>query len=200
MRRSLPFGISAIATSLALAIACSTDPNTGGTALVDGSSPNNEGGSSTTPDGSSSGGDDDSGQPKPDDGGSSDASCVGPIVTTSGETCIGFGPTDTCDPSCGQPFGYICFNGAPPGFTGCREQRVSASLGNTYCCPKNDCVAMPDRDQECASTAGKPHRFQCPPNDNPSDGGPPTSFATPPGGCVEKGSGATELERFYCCP
>lgn len=119
--------------------------------------------------------------------------CVGPIVSGEGEgeTCIGFGAApETCDPSCGQAFGYVCYGGAPPGFTGCREQGVSA-FGSTYCCPTNACVAQPDRDVDCPD-ASRPRRFQCPPE---GDG-----HVAAPSGCVETGSGASELEKFYCCP
>ncbi len=128
------------------------------------------------------------------DSGEKEAGSCGPIVTTPGETCIGFGAKpETCDPSCEQPYGYVCFDGAPPGFEGCRKASESA-LGQTYCCPKNDCVAQPDQDAtSCSDTAGKPHRFQCPPNG--SGGNVP-----PPAGCEEKGSGGSEVEKFYCCP
>ncbi len=123
----------------------------------------------------------------------SDAGCGRPVVTTPGETCIGFGPKDDpCDPACGQPYGYVCFEGAPPGFASCSLARET-SLGQTYCCTKNDCVAQPDLDSMCNGVSGKPHRYQCPPD---GDGG----HATAPAGCVEKGSGSTPIERFYCCP
>lgn len=131
-----------------------------------------------------------------DDSGSGNDSgtCSGPIVTTPGETCVGFGAkAETCDPACGQSYGYVCFDGAPPGFTGCRKV-TDTSFGQTYCCPKNECVAQPDQDAMwCSGVAGKPHRFQCPPNGN---GG----HVAPPAGCEEKGSGGSNVEKFYCCP
>ncbi len=192
----LSFLISLPPVALALE-ACSSDDSTPATA---------GGSDASTDNGSSTSRSDDSGRnnEETDSGSKTDAgkdaggdgACSGPIVTTPGETCIGFGPkAETCDPACGQSYGYLCFNGAPPGFTGCREQRTS-TLGNTYCCPKNDCVAQPDQDTMCNGTAGKPHRYQCPPLTPNDDGG----FATPPTGCVEKGSGSSELEKFYCCP
>lgn len=53
------------------------------------------------------------------------------IVTAPGETCVGFGAKpETCDPSCEQPYGYVCFDGAPPGFEGCRKVSES-TLGQT---------------------------------------------------------------------
>lgn len=128
-----------------------------------------------------------------DAGGAADGGCAGPIVTTPGETCIGFGAKeDSCDPACGQPYGYVCFAGAPPGFTGCRKASESA-FGQTYCCPKNDCVAQPDLDAMCKGESGKPRRFQCPPDGR---GG----HVAAPAGCTESGSGSSEVEKFYCCP
>lgn len=129
-----------------------------------------------------------------EEGGVEDSgACTGPIVTTPGETCVGFGAkAQTCDPACGQPYGYVCFEGAPPGFAGCRRVSDSA-LGQTYCCPNNACVAQPDQDAMCNGTAGKPHRFQCPPNGSGGN-------VAPPAGCAEVGSGESEVEKFYCCP
>lgn len=181
--------------SLAALDGCSDDP--AATADVDAgagdAAPTRDGGGGTDPpaedasdvdverDASAEAGDEDSG------------SCAGPIVTTPGETCVGFGAkAQTCDPSCGQSYGYVCFEGAPPGFAGCR--RVSDSvLGQTYCCPDNACVAQPDQDAMCNGTAGKPHRFQCPPNGSGGN-------VAPPAGCTEVGSGGSEVEQFYCCP
>jgi hypothetical protein len=65
--------------------------------------------------------------------------------------------------------------------------------GQTYCCSKNDCVAQPDQDSMCSGSAGKPHRFQCPPDGKGGN-------VAPPAGCKESGSGATAVEKFYCCP
>ncbi|MBI2393302.1 MAG: hypothetical protein HYV09_27205 [Deltaproteobacteria bacterium] len=120
--------------------------------------------------------------------------CEGSIETGAGETCVGYGASpESCPESCGQPYGYVCFGGPPPGFTGCRETRVSTVLGNNYCCPTNDCVAQPDRSADCTGVAGKPKRYQCP----QAGAG---AWATPPTGCVEHGSGASAVEKFYCCP
>ncbi len=121
--------------------------------------------------------------------GADSASCPGEIKTGNGETCIGYGTGSTCDPACGQPYGYVCFDGPPPGFTGCREISTSALVGNSYCCPKNDCVAQPDQNGACGDAgASTTKRFQCPPG------------STAPAGCVEHNSGSTNLEKFYCCP
>jgi hypothetical protein len=125
-------------------------------------------------------------------GTASDAGCGGPIVTTPGETCTGFGTSATsCDPACGQPYGYVCIGGGPPASSGCRRVSESA-FGETYCCPKNDCVAQPDQDGLCGGS-GQPRRYQCPPD---GDGG----SVAPPADCVDGGSGASEVEKFYCCP
>jgi hypothetical protein len=130
----------------------------------------------------------DGGKDASDAGSDGSANCPGEIKTGNGETCIGYGTGSTCDPQCGQPYGYVCANGPPPGFTGCREVSKSA-LGNSYCCPKNDCVAQPDQNAVCNDAgAGKTKRYQCPPG------------STPPAGCVEHKSGGTNLEKLYCCP
>jgi|GEM_PF-1874605 len=158
-------------------------------------------------------GTDGSSQPKPDssvvpddastngdvvigpEAGGRDASCAtGVTKPATGETCIGFGKKSPCDPACGLPeYGYVCFNGGPPGFAGCLQTQASA-FGETYCCPSNACVPQPDQDGMCAAVAGKPHRYQCPPK------GPDAGNVDPPAGCVESGSGASEVEKFYCCP
>lgn len=190
--RTLALLIAASLPLLALE-ACSDDPTTpdattdgGG---LDGSTKNDTGGGM---DGNTS----DSDVPEKDAATPDDGACPGPIVTTTnGETCTGFGTQGgTCDPSCGQPYGYICFEGAPPNIKGCREQRVSATLGNTYCCPKNECVERPDRTIDCAAVAGKKRHFQCPPL--PGDAG----NVTAPAGCVETNSGSSSVEKYYCCP
>jgi hypothetical protein len=123
-----------------------------------------------------------------------DAQCpVGTLGPQTGETCVGFGKGTPCDPECGIPaYGYVCFNGGPPSFTGCL-QMTKTSLGETYCCPELRCVAQPDQDTMCASAAGTPHRYQCPPDE---DGG----TTAPPPGCVETGSGGSAVEHFFCCP
>lgn len=119
-----------------------------------------------------------------------DGAACGPVVTTPGETCVGFGAGEPCAEACGL-YGYVCFDGAPPGFDGCHQVRDTAA-GQTYCCPKNDCVAQPDQDSTCTVSA-RSHRYQCPPN---GEGG----NVTPPSGCKETGAGATAVEKFYCCP
>ena len=177
--------------------ACSDDPTTeASTGTGDGDGGPGRDGASTK-DGASPSNDAGAGDGAlANDGAASDGACVGPIVSSAGETCTGFGTQgDSCDPSCGQPFGYVCFGGAPPGFTGCREQRVSATFGNTYCCPTNACVERPDRTIDCAGVAGKPKHFQCPPLAGDAGGN-----ASPPSGCVGEGSGQSSLEKYYCCP
>ncbi|MBX3190350.1 MAG: hypothetical protein KF819_25345 [Labilithrix sp.] len=184
---------SLLASGIAVSSACSDDPSTtgGGGDATDGGSPSRSD-SGATGDQGDDATDGDSGTSERDSG-DEDAGACGPIVTTPGETCVGFGAkAETCDPACGQPYGYVCFDGAPPGFDGCRKVSDSA-LGQTYCCPKNECVAQPDQDTMCNGTAGKPHRFQCPPNGNGGN-------VAPPAGCEEKGSGGSEVEKFYCCP
>jgi len=188
--------ISAFASGVVVFGACAEDSpaDAGGPGAPDG-------GTSSTKDGAAS---DNSGSRNPDAGDDSDddhasdsgaveAGTCGPIVTTPGETCVGFGADpETCDPTCEQPYGYVCFDGAPPEFEGCRKVTDSA-FGQTYCCPENRCVAQPDQDAMCGGVTGKPHRFQCPPNGSGGN-------VAPPAGCAETGSGQTELEKFYCCP
>lgn len=126
---------------------------------------------------------------------SQDASCPTPKAATStGETCTGFGETgDPCDPACGLPrYGYLCFNGGPPGFAGCVQVRAT-SLGETYCCPNNDCVAEPDQDARCSGASGKPHLYQCPPEGK--DGG----AAAPASDCVAEPVPGSPYP-YYCCP
>jgi hypothetical protein len=180
---------AALLISGAIIEACDSDDATGTS-----SAPETEGG---TGDGGA-GGPGKDGEPATDapatpDVAAEGGSCRGPIVTGNGETCIGHGKGSSCDPACGQPYGYLCVDGPPPGFSGCRETQTSA-LGNSYCCPKNECVAEPDQNGVCADAdAGKTKRFQCPPDES---GG----HVAPPSGCVEHNSGPTELEKFYCCP
>lgn len=129
----------------------------------------------------------------PDSGTETDAgSCSkGKIKPATGETCVGFGKGTPCDVACGE-YGYVCFNGGPPGFTDCREINDNGSFGSTYCCAQNRCVPQPDQDGMC-TTAGKTHRYQCPPDGLGGN-------VTPPAGCVDGGSGGSQVERFYCCP
>jgi hypothetical protein len=144
-------------------------------------------------DDSGSGGNDSS--TTPPDGGGGDGGCPpGKVVPDKGETCIGFGKGTPCGSAgaCGLPaYGYVCLNGGPPGFMGC-VQASSTSFGETYCCPDNRCVPQPDQDKQC-KTAGKTHRYQCPPDGN---GG----SVAPPAGCEDGGAGGSAVERFYCCP
>ena len=123
-----------------------------------------------------------------------DANCPkGKVLPSTGETCIGFGKGSPCDPACGLgEYGYVCFNGGPPGFTGCIQASSTGSFGDTYCCPQNRCVPQPDLDSKCR-TAGQPHHYQCPPD---GTGG----AVAPPAGCGDGGSGGSAVEKFYCCP
>lgn len=115
----------------------------------------------------------------------------GVVKPKTGETCVGFGKKSPCNAACGE-YGFLCYNGAPPNLNGCLQVSTTA-FGDTYCCTENKCVTMPDQDAMCAAVAGKPHRYQCPP-----DGAGGNVAA--PAGCVENGTGSTELEKFYCCP
>jgi hypothetical protein len=89
-------------------------------------------------------------------------------------------------------YGYVCFNGSPPGIAGCKLASSTGSFGDTYCCTENKCVAEPDQDKECKAPS-PPHRYQCPPDGN---GG----SVAPPAGCADGGGGGSAVERFYCCP
>ena len=113
-------------------------------------------------------------------------------ASTTGETCIGFGKGTPCGTATFPDYGYVCFNGSPPGIAGCKLASSTGSFGDTYCCTENKCVAQPDQDKEC-KTAGAPRRFQCPPN---GDAGPVMA----PAGCISAGSGGSAVENFYCCP
>jgi hypothetical protein len=122
-----------------------------------------------------------------------DASCPkGKVLPSTGETCIGFGKGTPCDTACGLPaYGFVCFNGGPPGFLGCIQASSTGSFGDTYCCPDNTCVPQPDQDKECKA-AGTPHRYQCPPDGMGGN-------VAPPAGCADAGAAST-VEHFYCCP
>lgn len=137
---------------------------------------------------------DDSSAP-PDAGGDSAVKPDGAKVTGEagppGETCVGFGKGTPCGTASYPDYGYVCFDGGPPGFLGC-QRASTTSFGDTYCCPENKCVSQPDQDKECKSAAA-PHRYQCPPN---GSGG----SVQPPPGCADAGGGASPVERFYCCP
>jgi len=109
-----------------------------------------------------------------------------------GETCIGLAKGTPCGANGFGDYGYVCFNGSPPGIAGCKLASSTGSFGDTYCCTENKCVAQPDQDKEC-KTAGAPRRFQCPPN---GDAGPVMA----PAGCISAGSGGSAVENFYCCP
>lgn len=167
---------------------CGSDTGAvGGGATSD--APSSEGGGAASGDGGASS---DSSTTLPD-ASALDASCAqGKVVPDKGETCTGFGKGTGCDTACGLPaYGYVCFNGGPPGFTGC-VQASSSPLGETYCCPDNKCVPQPDQDKSC-TTAGKTHRFQCPPDGTGGN-------VAPPAGCVDGGAGSSALELYYCCP
>ena len=118
--------------------------------------------------------------------GAGDGAAVG-----KGETCIGFAKGTPCGANGLPDYGYVCFNGSPPGIAGCKLA-TSSAFGETYCCTENKCVAQPDQDKTCKA-AGTHHRYQCPPE---GDAG----SVAPPVGCADAGSGGSALERFYCCP
>jgi hypothetical protein len=109
-----------------------------------------------------------------------------------GETCIGFAKGTPCGANGLPDYGYVCFNGSPPGIAGCKLASSSGSFGDTYCCTENKCVAEPDQDKEC-KVAATPHRYQCPPEGDAGN-------VAPPAGCADGGPGGSPLERFYCCP
>jgi hypothetical protein len=191
MRRSLaataaPFTL-ALAVCFALAhAACSSDGGTP-TSAGDAGAPG-DGDSSTPPTSADAG---------LDASAAIDAACpTTKTVPATGETCTGFGSSaDTCDPVCGLPaYGYVCFNGGPPGLSGCVQVR-SSSLGETYCCANNACVAEPDQDTQCAAVSGKPHLYQCPPDG--TDGG----TVAPAGGsaCAAQVVAGSPY-AYFCCP
>lgn len=123
--------------------------------------------------------------------GGADAPADSP-ATGTGETCIGFAKGQPCGDGGLPEYGYVCFNGSPPGFNGC-VQASKTAFGETYCCPENKCVAQPDQDKKECKAAATPHRYQCPPD---GMGG----SVAPPAGCADGGSGGSAVERFYCCP
>jgi hypothetical protein len=140
----------------------------------------------------------DAGTPAPDaDSGTTSPKDAGADTTPAdtdagiGETCIGYGEGETCATVQGKPYGYVCFNGAPPGIEGC-TLKMSSSVGNSYCCSENACVEQIDQGSACTGVTGTPHRFECPPT--------ATGNATPPAECEEHNSGSTEVEKYYCCP
>jgi hypothetical protein len=161
---------------------CSDETTTGATADAAAAS---EGGDEGGGGGSDAGSD----APTKPDGSSVDASCpTTKVLPDKGETCVGFGKGTPCDTACGLPaYGYVCFNGGPPGFAGCVQASSTGSFGDTYCCPENKCVPQPDQDKEC-KTAGKPHRYQCPPD------------VAPASGCTPIDAGGSAVENFTCCP
>lgn len=178
---------------------CGSDATTS-SAANDGSASSGEGGGggqgeggSTSNDGGASDGARDAAATS-DGSPGTDGGCPAPVVKPStGETCVGFGAGDPCKTACGLPaYGYVCFNGGPPGFAGCVQASSTGAFGDTYCCPDDKCVAQPDQDGMC-TTAGKSHRFQCPPD---GAGG----NVAPASGCVDGGFGGSALEHFFCCP
>lgn len=106
-------------------------------------------------------------------------------TSPAGETCTGFGTGDPCGANGLPTYGYVCVGGGPPGFTGCKKASDS-SLGQTWCCPANDCVAEPDQDSKC-SGAATPHLFQCP------------TGATPPAACAKTTVSGSPYD-YVCCP
>lgn len=179
-------GLAASALSL-LGNGCGTDS----TSTTNGSS---DGGDEATTDGAAA--EDSASETSTElpDAAGLDASCPkGKVLPATGETCIGFGKGTPCDPACGLgEYGYVCLNGGPPGFTGCVQASSTGGFGDTYCCPKNECVPQPDQDSKCTSSA-KPHRYQCPPD---GAGNP----VAPPAGCTAAGTGGSKVEAFFCCP
>jgi len=199
-----PFAVLAVASAAVFGVAvtlaaggCGSDGTTS-SPTADGATSIDDGGSAAES-GSGSGGDGDGSTDAArdaataNDGGDA-GGCPTPIVRPStGETCIGFGAGDPCKKACGLPaFGYVCFNGGPPGFAGCVQASSTSAFGDTYCCPDDRCVAQPDQDGMC-KTAAKSHRFQCPPD---GAGG----NVAPASGCVDGGFGGSALEHFFCCP
>jgi hypothetical protein len=166
MRRALP---------LALLLACSSNETTV---------------ASPAPDGGTTPVDPDSGTSTPPKDAATDTGETTEPDAGPGETCVGYGAGDTCAAETGK-FGYVCFNGPPPGVAGCKLKQ-SSSLGNSYCCTENVCVEQIDQGSACNGVSGKPHRFQCPPT--------ASGNATPAAGCEEHNSGSTEVEKYYCCP
>ncbi len=65
----------------------------------------------------------------------------------TGETCVGFAENDPCGAMGLPQYGYVCFNGSPPGIAGCELASSAGALGDTYCCTENKCVAQPDQGQ-----------------------------------------------------
>lgn len=192
--KALPFALATLALAGRAVLACATDDPASGLVLAS----DDDAGTPTKKDASVEEPTEDATPPQTKDGGAKDSGpyqkdCPGTTAQTrAGETCVGFGDDAKCASACGRPYGFVCFDGGPPAFTDCA--RVSSTfLGDTYCCTENKCVLQPDRGGDCAGVAGKPNRYQCPPG---TDGGPVTASA----GCVEKGSGGSKLERFYCCP
>ncbi len=204
-----PFAVLAVASAAVFGVAvtlaaggCGSDGTTS-SPTADGATSIDDGGSAAESDGGDGSGGGSGGDGSTDaardaatanDGGGDAGACPTPIVRPStGETCIGFGTGDPCKKACGLPaFGYVCFNGGPPGFAGCVQASSTSAFGDTYCCPDDRCVAQPDQDGMC-KTAGKSHRFQCPPD---GAGG----NVAPASGCVDGGFGGSALEHFFCCP
>lgn len=184
-----------LTTAAAAVVACATDDAVSPDAGTDGAAARRD----------ATSGDDDTGVFDAGGGGSdarveggSDASFDGAcleasVVPQTGETCAGFGRGEPCEPACGHPaFGYVCFDGGPPNLSGCVQVRKSF-LGETYCCPKNDCVRVPDLDTECAGQAGGSRLYQCPPE---GDGG----TAAPPSPACSPKTVAASPYKYHCCP
>lgn len=122
------------------------------------------------------------------------------IVPDAGDTCAGFGTGESCNAACGlPPYGYVCTNGGPPGFAGCKRVSSSALLGGTYCCPDLKCVRVMSQDSACDADAGAdagdagatPLLYQCA---TTSDGG---LVANPAPGCRE--ISGLPVYRYFCC-
>ncbi len=193
--RRLPLALAAAGSLLSLLMACGTDNGPAADAgAEDAARPRDgaaQGDSASDPDGTAGG---DAGVDGPSDAAAAfDGECLdASTAPMTGETCAGFGAGEPCEPACGLPkFGYVCFNGGPPNIAGCVQVRKSI-VGETYCCPKNDCVRVPDQDNKCLNGA-QPSLYQCPPTDK--DGG----AATPPGACTETTLPGSPY-KYYCCP
>lgn len=181
---ALALAASAFGSSALIMDGCGSD-STPAPGIGDGSTTDSPG---SNPDGSM-------GDGSSNDGSSTDGGKDGG-ANGKGETCIGFAKGKPCGAGGLPDYGYVCFNGSPPGIAGC-VLASSSSLGESWCCTENKCVAQPDQDtKECGPLVGAatPHRYQCPPR------GGDAGTVAPPSGCADAGSGGTALEVFYCCP
>lgn len=198
MSRVRLFSLLALSLSIAATavVACGTDDPVSPDAGADGAAPRRDAASGDDDTGAfdAGGGGGDARAEGGADASSFDGACLeASVVPQTGETCAGFGRGEPCEPACGHPaFGYVCFDGGPPNLSGCVQVRKSF-LGETYCCPKNDCVRVPDLDSECAGQAGGSRLYQCPPQ---GDGG----TAAPPSPACSPRVVAASPYKYHCCP